>query len=90
MEDFKDFSKNHKDKTQPQNAFDLIKALAQKYDGKSTDDLLLAIFKEAEKGKRQGTLSNADIDNFALTISPFLDDKKRKYLNKIVSELKKI
>lgn len=90
MEDFKDFSKQNKNNVNAQNPFDLIKMLAQKYDGKSTDELLFAIFKEAEKGKKQGTLSNADIDNFAVAISPFLDDKKRKYLNKIVSELKKI
>lgn len=91
MEDFKEFSKQNKNRANDvQNVFDLVKSLASKYDGKSTNDLLGAIYKEAEKGKRAGTLTNADIDNFAMAISPFLDDKKRKYLNKIVVELKKI
>ena len=50
----------------------------------------MAIYKEAKRGKQAGTLTNADIDNFANMLSPFLDDKKRSMLNKIVGELKKI
>ena len=91
MEDFKDFANRGRERgNEVQNVFDLVKSLAGKYDGKSTNELLAAIFKEAQKGKSAGTLTNADIDNFAMAISPFLDDKKRKYLTKVVSELKKI
>ena len=91
MEDFKEYnSRKNREEQNSFNVFDMVKNLSQKFDGKSTNDLLSAIYKEAEKGKRQGTLSNADLDNFAMTIYPFLDDKKRKYLKKIVDELKKI
>ena len=91
MEDFRKYSNRQKEEAQGSfNVFDMVKNLSQKFDGKNTNDLLSAIYKEAEKGKRQGTLSNADLDNFAMTIYPFLDDKKRKYLKKIVDELKKI
>lgn len=72
------------------NLFDVVSRLAKEYDGKSQSELIKAIFKEAEKGKRNGTLSNAEIDNFAKTLSPFLDDKQRAMLNKVVKELKKI
>ena len=70
--------------------FDLVNSLASRFDGKNQSELLMAIYEEAKKGKRQGTLTNAEIDNFSLMISPMLDDKQRKVLNKIVKELKKI
>ena len=68
----------------------LVKALAGKFDGKSQAELIKAIYDQAKQGKERGTLSNRDIDNFAAMLSPVLDDKKRKMLNKIVEELKKI
>ena len=94
MEDFNEYAQRvedtAKEDTQTENLFNLVSSIATKYNGKSQNELLMAIYKEAEKGKRNGTLSNADIDNFAQTISPFLDDKKKRMLNKIVDELKKI
>ena len=50
----------------------------------------MAIYEEAKKGKRQGTLTNAEIDNFKMILSPMLDDKQKRVLNKVVNELKKI
>lgn len=88
MEDFNQYSKTTGEVNQ-----DLLKTvtqIAQKFDGKDQTELLKAIYKEAEKGKRNGTLTNAQIDAFASMLSPVLDDKKRKILNKIVVELKKI
>ncbi len=73
-----------------QNLFNLINSLAGKFDGKSQKELLEAVYKEAKKNKKAGTLSNAEIDNFVKMISPILDDKKRKYLYKIAEDLKKI
>lgn len=90
MEDFKNFSKKASDKNSNADIFEMVKNLANKFDGKSTGDLLKAIYLEAEKGKKAGTLSNADIDNFAFMIAPFLDERQKKYLTRIVSELKKI
>ncbi|MBQ9103590.1 MAG: hypothetical protein IJY57_00705 [Clostridia bacterium] len=88
MEDFNSYANGQNEL--PQNLIDLVTSLAQKFDGKNQNDLLSAIYAEAKKGKKQGTLSNADIDNFARTISPLLDDKKRALLSKVVKELKKI
>ena len=90
MEDFNSYSKKNQQNTPNKNLTDLISSLANKYDGASEKEIMSAIIREAEKGKRHGTLSNADIDKFATMLSPMLDDKKRNYLNKIVKELKKI
>ena len=97
MQDFNDYVKNgggatsgiNSDGVDP-NILNMVTSLANRFDGKSQNELLMAIYEEAKKGKRQGTLSNADIDNFAKMLSPMLDDKKRKMLNKVVHELKKI
>lgn len=72
------------------NLFEKISELSKKFDGKNQNDLLQAIYNETLKGKKNGTLTNADIDRFSSMLSPFLDDKKRKILDKIVRELKKI
>lgn len=87
MQDFNEFSKNQ---TPPRNLIDMVTSLANKFDGKSQNELLKAIYAEAEKGKRNGTLTNADLENFASFLSPMLDDKKRKLLTKVLDELKKI
>lgn len=89
MEDFNEFSKNY-GASDDGDVFKKVSDIARKFDGKGTDDLLKAIYEETLKGKRAGTLSNDDIDRFAMMISPMLDDKKRKLLEKVVRELKKI
>ena len=95
MQDFNDYVNNNQQADDipeglDQNVVNMVSSLAQRFDGKSQNELLMAIYNEAKKGKQNGTLSNADIDNFAMMLSPMLDDKKRKMLNKVVSELKKI
>ena len=70
--------------------FKLVTLLSQKFDGKNQNELLKAVYQEAEKGKRNGTLTNEQIDTFVAILSPALDDKKRKLLKKIATELKKI
>lgn len=87
MQDFKGYSKNQPSQ---KGLMQMVTELAQKFDGKNQNDLLKEIYKQAEEGKRAGRLTNADIDNFYSFLSPMLDDKKRKMLEKIVVELKKI
>ncbi len=95
MQDFFDFANNQKNNSNsnqnnPNNIFDTIKNLAGKFDGKSQNELLEAIYQEALKGKRNGTLTNAEIDRFGAMLAPMLDEKKRKILEKVIKELKKI
>ena len=76
--------------TQGVDLFKMVTELSQKFDGKSQNELLKAIYLEAEKNKRNGTLNNDQIDTFVSLLSPALDEKKRKLLKKIASQLKKI
>ena len=96
MQDFNSYVNSQKGKEQDaikgmdKNLYNLVQSLANKFDGKSQTELIKAIYSEAKKGKQNGTLTDAEIDNFASMLSPLLDDKKRKMLNKITEELKKI
>lgn len=94
MQDFNEFVNQNKKVNKPEglddNIFNMISSLASRFDGKNQTELLSAIFNEAKKGKKNGTLSNSDIDNFASMLWPLLDEPKRKMLKKVVSELKKI
>ena len=89
MEDFNEYAKKEQPNP-PQGLADMINNIAKNFDGKSQNELLMAIYKEAQKGKRNGTLTNEEIDNFARIIAPMLDEKKLKILNKLIKELKKI
>ncbi len=97
MQDFNSFASGKNNNSTPngdmkmdKRLYELIGSLAGRFDGKSQSELIKAIYEEAKKGKQHGTLSNSDIDNFVQMLSPLLDDKKRKILNKIAIELKKI
>lgn len=87
MKDFNSFASGE---DAPNDLASLVKKLATEFDGKNQTELLTAIYKEAKKGKKQGTLTNAQIDAFANMLSPFLDDKKRAVLYKVVEDLKRI
>ncbi len=94
MQDFNDFANNSQNNfnggSNNSNIYNTISELAKKFDGKSQNELLEAIYQEALKGKRNGTLTNAEIDRFGMMLAPMLDDKKRKILEKVIRELKKI
>ena len=97
MQDFNNYAKNagasggnNKTASGKAGLFETVSRIAKNFDGKSEKDLLRAIYREAEKSKRAGTLSDAEIDGFVSVLSPALDEKKRKYLKKIAEELKKI
>ena len=96
MKDFKSYSeeqpKNSPDKTNPElnNTVELAKVLSKAMNGKSERQLLATIIAEAERGKREGTLSNADLDNFYNALYPLLDGFKRKKLKEVIAKLKAI
>ncbi len=100
MQDFNDFIKNGRGPNNQsnsqnngrdeQNVIDMVTRMARQFDGKSEGELMKAVFEEAKKRKRAGTLSNAEIDGFYSMLYPMLDDKQRKMLTKIVNDLKRI
>jgi hypothetical protein len=101
LQDFNDYVNSANEKRQENNRLNqgvangqglasLISSIASQYNGKSEAELLHAIYKEAEKGKRNGTLSNEELDRFAKMLAPMLDGKKREKLALIIEKLKRI
>ena len=93
MKDFNSFKSNKKKQENQSfgnSPYEIFANLSKKYEGKSSDELMQAIIKQAEIGRKNGTLSDSDIDNFASTVYPLLNDKQRKTLNTVVARLKKI
>ncbi len=87
MRDFNNYQKNT-DKSQA-DAMNAIKNFAGKYEGASESELLSEIMKEAEKGRKNGTLTDSDIDRFKSMLEPMLNSSQRAKLNKIVDKIKK-
>ena len=97
MKDFKSYSDEQPKATQStpeqnstdlNNTVELAKVLSKAMAGKSERQLLGTIIAEAERGKREGTLSNADLDNFYNALYPLLDGFKRKKLKEVITRLK--
>ncbi|MDD6903093.1 MAG: hypothetical protein PUI94_04335 [Eubacteriales bacterium] len=89
MKDFSEFTPQEKKETNGSGDINSqFMKFASAYEGKSADEVMSAILAEAEKGKKNGTLTDADVDKFASTVSPFLTDKQRKMLNVIVKKIK--
>ena len=87
MRDFNSYKPSNNQEKSNSN-MDLLKSLAKKYEGASEDDIISAIMLEAEKGRKRGTLSDSDIDNFAKMIYPMLYSSQRKKLNEVVEKIK--
>ncbi len=68
----------------------LTRQIAAAYRGKSDKAVLADIVSSAEKGKRAGTLTNAEIDAFYRRFAPMLNFVQRKKLEQIVTQLKNI
>ena len=89
MKDFSEFTPQDKKETNGSGDINSqFMKFASAYEGKSADEVMSAILAEAENGKKNGTLTDADVDKFASTVSPFLTDKQRKMLNVIVKKIK--
>lgn len=91
MKSFKDYqAPTEEEKATPSTAEELTKKIASAYNGKSNMEMMKSILSEAEKSKRAGTLSNAELENFYQTFSPMIDGAQRKKLRSIIDKLKSI
>lgn len=96
MNDFKSYTEDDgkKDKQQTggqvEQTVNLATLLAKACNGKSEGQILQTIIAQAEQGKRDGTLTNADLDNFYAAIAPLVDGFKRKKLQQVILKLKEI
>ncbi|MDE5547712.1 MAG: hypothetical protein K2N84_04475 [Clostridia bacterium] len=89
MKDFASYEGKGKQKKTADDWMREAKAVAGQYDGKSEGDMMKEIFSRAMEGKRNGTLTNEQIDAFYKQFAPMLDGVKRKKLQKLVEQLKK-
>ena len=88
MDDFANFNGGKKDGNASEEFMKQAESAAARYNGKNESELVRDIFARAAQGKRNGTLTNADIDAFYRQIAPMLDGAKRKKLQKLVEQLK--
>ncbi len=87
MDDFANFTpKKKQDEAWIKEAETLVGSLQ----GKSEKQLIAAVYARAVEGKRQGTLTNEQIDAFYAQFSPMLDAFRRRKLEKLIEELKRI
>ncbi len=92
MNDFKSYNppEDKNNKAELNNTVEFANSIAKAMNGKSEGQLWSRIIAEAERGKREGRLTNADLDNFYNTISPMVDGMKRRKLKEVIARLKKI
>ena len=103
MKDFKSYTENQPNDngnnqngstgnppTAYNNTVELAKVLTKAMAGKNEGQILHTIISEAERGKREGTLTNADLDNFYNALAPFVDGFKRRKLKEVITRLKNI
>ena len=67
-----------------------INKTASRYNGKNENELVRDIYARAADGKKSGTLTNEQIDAFYKQFAPMLDGAKRKKLQKLVEQLKRL
>lgn len=100
MKDFKSYSKEPEKNNNAadgqkvdqgaQQTINMAQTLAKAFSGKSEKDVWQTILAQAEQGKRDGSLTNADLDNFYNVLSPMLDGFKKQKLKSIIAKLKAI
>lgn len=72
----------------PLGSYDALKSLVGKYEGASEGEIMRAILSEAKRSRKNGTLSNEQIDEFVSTISPMLGSAQRKKLASVAEKIK--
>ncbi len=92
MKDFASYDRGKK-KSGPISSADWekeIRDMAAEYDKKGEGALVKEIFSRAAEGRRNGTLTDAQIDLFYRQFAPSLDEAKRKKLLALVQRLKEM
>ena len=92
MNDFKSYRppEDKNNKADLDNTVNLANQVVRAMNGKSEGQLWRTIIAEAERGKREGRLSNADLDNFYNSVAPMVNGAQRKKLRDVITRLKSI
>lgn len=88
MKDFASYQGSEEERKGAEDWTKEAEKYAKRYNGRNENDLVREIYARAAEGKRNGTLTNEQIDAFFAQFSPMLDSGKRKRLQKLVNQLK--
>ena len=89
--DFKSFNKNRRDtsaQTNETNNEDIRKK-AESYVGKSDAELIGEIMKTARQGKADGSIDNDQLQRFAESVAPMLNQEQKERLNTVLEMIKR-
>ena len=86
--DFRDFKKQRTTSTDEREPQDDIRKTAERYAEKSDAELLSDIMRMAGENKRNGSLSNEELDEFERKVIPMLNREQRKRLENVLRMLK--
>lgn len=85
MKSIRDFKPEEKKKSEiDETAHELY----EKYSGLSEDQLMTELMRAVASGRRDGTFSESQLDEFVGFVSPSLDDDARKKLENLVKTIK--
>ena len=60
----------------------------QQFEGKSENDLMNQLMAEVEKGKQEGTFTDASLAAFIKNVSPMLNAEQKKKLQSLTQKIK--
>ena len=95
FKDYKKTKKQDKPQSDPMDNLDagakmLLSNFVKDYEGKSYQEILSEIISVATKNRKEGKLSNAELDGFKAMLYPMLNGEQQKELVKIIDQLKQI
>ena len=65
-----------------------VESIINEYADKNENELMGELLREVAKGRANGTLTNADIDNFYEQAAPLLNTEQKKKLDNIIRIIK--
>ncbi len=68
----------------------LLKNILKDYEGKSQDEIIASIVKIAEEKRKQGTLSDKELDSFYSMLLPMVNAEQKIMLDEIITKLKQM
>lgn len=95
---FKDYKKNKTEQASSPDPFanldkgakNLLSGFLKDYEGKSYDEVLSEVIAVATKNRKEGKLSDSELDGFSAMLKPMLNPLQVKELDKIIQKLKQI
>ena len=67
----------------------MLKTFLKGYEGKSEDELVASIMSVAAQKRKEGTLTDEELDRFYAMLAPNLSAEQKRKLDEIVATLKK-